>query len=166
MMRKTTKTPAFTLAAFVPFVLAACGTEPPPADEMAPPAETPAPADAPMDHAMTYLAQVVPVGESGITGDVELTALNGETEVRVTLRNAPEGTHRGHVHEGTCEAPGGVVAPLTAVTTDATGTGQAATTLELGIMTLMNGNHIVLYHEAGGEPGAPVACATIPAHTM
>jgi hypothetical protein len=28
----------------------------------------------------------------------------------------------------------------------------------------MNGQHIVVYHEAGGTPGAPVACAAIPAH--
>jgi hypothetical protein len=102
------------------------------------------------------------VGESGASGQVEIRSVGQDSELRVTLNGVPEGVHQGHVHTGTCEAPGDVVSPLQPITTDANSTGEATSTVTIPIATLMNGGHIVLYHEAGGEPGAPVACAAIP----
>lgn len=167
-MRRS-RTGGLALLAFAPFALVACGgadTEemaddameeaPPPAAE-APPAT---------DAASSTMVQVMPLNESGASGEVEIRASGEGTELRVVLRGAGEGVHQGHIHTGTCDAPGGVVAPLEAITADTEGTGEATTTVDVPMMTVMNGSHIVLYHQAGGEPGAPIACAAIPGHTM
>jgi hypothetical protein len=55
------------------------------------------------------------------------------------------------------------VAPLTPITTDASGAGEQTGEVAVPLATVMDGNHIILYHEVGGEPGNPVACAPIPA---
>lgn len=157
------------LFAFAPFILVACGggdTEEM-ADDTAEEIATPA-AEAPVttDAAASTMVQITSLNESGASGEVEVRAVGEGTELRVVLRGAGEGVHQGHIHSGTCDAPGGAVAPLDAITADANGTGETTTTVEVPMMTVMNGNHIVVYHAAGGEPGAPIACAAIPAHQM
>jgi hypothetical protein len=159
------------ILAFVPFVFAACAgpetaddaetasEEALPATEATPPAEPPTTAP----EAGSFMAQFQPINESGASGQVELSALGEATSVRVTLSGAGEGAHQGHIHTGTCDAPGDVVAPLSPITSDAAGAGEGTSEVSVPLATVMDGNHIVLYHEAGGEPGAPVACAPIPA---
>ena len=88
------------------------------------------------------------------------------TELRVTLMGATEGVHQGMIHSGTCDAPGEVVAQLQPLTVDATGQGEITSEVTQPLTSFMDGNHIVIYHEAGGEPGQPVACASIPAQTQ
>jgi hypothetical protein len=115
-------------------------------------------------------AQTVPlqgVGGAPVTGSVAVSEAGGGTQVMLTVGGAGgAGTHAAHVHTGTCDAPGEVVAPLESVTADASGAGNSTTTLEIPMATVMNGQHIVAVHEAGGSPGAPVACAAIPQHSM
>jgi hypothetical protein len=69
--------------------------------------------------------------------------------------------HMAHVHSGSCDNIGAVVAPLDAVAADAPGGANSTTRLDLDVATIANGNHIVVVHAAGGEPGRPVACAPI-----
>lgn len=108
--------------------------------------------------------QLQPLDGSGVGGEVTVADRGEQTEVMVRLTGAPaNGSHPGHVHTGTCEALGGVVQPLDPITTDGTGTGSMTTNVSVAPMTLMNGQHIVVYHGTGGRP---IACANIPGHTM
>jgi hypothetical protein len=110
-------------------------------------------------------AQMQPIGDSNVRGEITVTD-RGETqtEVMVRLTGAPAGTrHPGHVHSGTCDSIGGVVQPLEPIETDAAGTGTMTATLDLPPMQLMDGQHVVVYHGAGG---APVTCGQIGQHMM
>jgi hypothetical protein len=112
---------------------------------------------------MATTVALTAVGESGVSGELILTPAGGETEVSVTLSGLePNSTHPGHIHEGTCSAPGSVVAPLGEITADATGSGTMTTSVPVATATVTAGNHIVQYH---GEGMAPIACAEI-VHTM
>lgn len=103
---------------------------------------------------------------SGITGQAEVTPRDARTQVMVRLTGATEGVHAGHIHQGTCDAPGAVVVPLQEITVAAGGTGEMTTTVDVDPATAMNGQHIIAYHEAGGSPGRPVVCGAIPMHDM
>lgn len=109
------------------------------------------------------------LGGSGVTGDAtisEAVDAAGQTVAVINLR-APNGTgvHQGHIHEGTCESIGGVAVALPPVNL-AAGQGTATSTLSVDPMMVMDGNHVVVYHEAGGSPGQPVVCGEIPGHAM
>lgn len=109
-------------------------------------------------------ATMVPVQNSGVGGDATITDRGEQTEILVRLTGTPaNGSHPGHVHTGTCAAIGSVVQALQPITTDATGTGTMTTTITIPAMTIMNGQHVVVYH---GDGGTPVACADIPTHAM
>lgn len=110
------------------------------------------------------MVSMQPVGNSGVTGEATFTAQGEGTMVMVTLMNAPQGPHAGHIHQGTCDSPGQIVAPLQDVTVPtANGTGSSHSTAEVPITAVMNGQHIVAYHEqAGDNPGAPIVCGSIP----
>lgn len=135
-----------------------------------PPATTPA-TGMPMDTGMAGMgAQTVEMqalANSGVTGRASLTESGTQTQVMVQLMGTPGNTtHQGHIHQGTCASPGSVVVALQPITTDATGAGSMTTAVDVPIATVMNGQHIVAYHEAGGNPGQPVVCAAIPQHMM
>jgi hypothetical protein len=130
--------------------------EPIPGEEMAPP--PPAPTE-PEEQAINV--NLREVAGSGVTGTVRLEPTGVGTRVTVMLRGAEPGTHQGHIHLGTCAQPGSAVVPLEPVTVGADGSGESTTTIEQRVATLADGQHIVAYHEAGGTPGAPVACVEI-----
>ena len=112
-------------------------------------------------------AQFTALNNSGIGGDIQVSGEAEQTRVVVQLTGSTaNGVHQGHVHTGTCEAPGANVIALQPVTIGADGTGRSESTVAVAPMTAMNGQHIVMFHEANGQPGAPVACAAIPAHAM
>jgi hypothetical protein len=166
------------LAAWVPLALAACGggddrdadgadsltvgagtdtgfaTPPPPADTGA------------MDHGASTV-QLASVGNSGVTGSAQVAAEGAGVKVTLDLTGArAAGTHQAHIHQGTCEQLGGVEAPLNAVEVDASGNGSSITTVTTPMNTVMDGRHVVSVHEAGGSPGAPIACGAIMSHPM
>lgn len=105
-----------------------------------------------------------PLQDSGVGGEVTITGRGDQVEIMVRLTGTPpESTHPGHVHTGRCTSIGAVVQPLESITTDAVGTGTMTTTVEIPPMTLMDGQHIVVYH---GNGGAPITCAAIPMRSM
>lgn len=109
-------------------------------------------------------AQFNALGGSGVTGEVTIADRGEQAEVMVRLTgSAPNSSHPGHIHSGTCEAIGGVVQPLDPIDTDGTGTGSMTTNVGINPMTLMDGQHVVVYHGTGGRP---ITCAQIPGHTM
>jgi len=105
-----------------------------------------------------------PVGSSGLTGQAQFMDHGpGQTMVTVNLSGPGNGPRSGHIHQGTCDSPGQVVAPLQDVTL-ANGIGTSTTTVSVGYADVVNGQHIVAYHTGAGEnPGAPAVCGQIPA---
>jgi hypothetical protein len=127
------------------------------------------PVPAPMDSAAGTQAvagsvTMNAVGNSGITGQADLMAHGvNAAMVTVTLNGQADGAHSGHVHKGTCAAPGEVVVPLQDVTI-ANGRGTSTSTVSVPINILMSGEHIVAYHAgSGASAGTPVVCGQIPA---
>jgi hypothetical protein len=151
----------------LPLVLAACAAdEEAEVDTMEMDTATAPMAAPPMEAGMGAMATTVTlaaVGESGVTGEATLTPSGDQTEVMVRLMGLePNSTHPGHIHQGTCAAPGAVVAPLQDITADATGAGTMTTTVPVAADSVTAGQHIVAYH---GDGGAPVVCGEI-MHTM
>ncbi|HET8656641.1 MAG TPA: hypothetical protein VFL93_14060 [Longimicrobiaceae bacterium] len=125
----------------------------------APPAQPPAGMDT--THPTVSLMQL---GGSGVTGTATFAAMGADsTQVLVMLKGAPAGVHDGHIHKGRCASPDGVAAPLQPITAGADGTGQMTAVVALPLDSIMDGNHVVAYHEAGGSPGKMVTCGDIPA---
>lgn len=158
------------ISTFLPLALliTACGGDEPETDSivvgdtaMIAPTTEPAGTVAPAaPGAATQTVQLDPLGDSGVSGEATLTRTNGQTQVMVRLTGTPGNTtHPGHIHSGSCEAPGPPVQPLESVTTDATGSGTATSTVTVDEATVFNGQHIIQYHQAGGGPG--VTCGQI-----
>lgn len=126
--------------------------------------ETMAPAPAPANMgAMATTVTLAAVGGSAVSGEATLTPAGAQSEVSVTLTGLEAGsTHPGHIHQGTCAAPGSVVAPLSEITADASGSGTMTTTVDVSADAATAGNHLIQYHGAGG---APIACGEL-MHTM
>lgn len=124
------------------------------------PADTPLTGAQPVGGAVTMNA----VGTSGVTGQAQIMDHGGgQTMVTVNLTAQGSTTHGGHIHTGTCDAPGPPVAPLQDVTL-ANGTGSSTSTVDVPLATVMNGEHIIAYHQGSGDSlGAPVVCGQIPA---
>ena len=170
------------LLACMPLVLAACGQndtegeEDDPTDGAAADTATATVSAAPpvaMDTAAhaamaPMMVPMTALGGSGVSGEATLTEAAGQTQVAVRLAGfQPSSSHSGHVHQGTCDAPGAPVAPLQDVVADASGAGQATSTVAIPTSVAMNGQHIIAYHQASGENmGPPVVCGAIPGHAM
>ena len=64
-----------------------------------------------------------PLNNSGISGEATLTPQGSQLQVMVRLTGlAQGGEHPGHIHSGTCDAPGPVVTPLQPISAGADGT--------------------------------------------
>jgi hypothetical protein len=113
----------------------------------------------------TTPVQMAALNNSGVTGQAQIMEHGAaETMVTVTLQGQGSTTHPGHIHSGTCDQLGPVVAPLESVAM-ASGTGTSTSTVKVSMGTVMNGQHVVNFHAGAGEnPMAPVACGAIPAH--
>ncbi len=150
---------AFALV--VPF-LAACEVEPDPdALQEAPPAEEPdpdaPPPDAQMEHAVVPLQ---PMGDSDVMGEAMLMEEADALVVVVDVTGLPgEGDFPSHIHEGTCDDPGGVAEPLSDVIGLEDGTGSSTSTIDLGALD-PGGQYLIMVH---AEDGAPIACGELDA---
>ncbi|HEX6926054.1 MAG TPA: hypothetical protein VF167_11590 [Longimicrobiaceae bacterium] len=114
--------------------------------------------------AMATAVAMTALGGGTATGEAILTPSGSGTEVNVTLNGLEaNSTHPGHIHQGTCDSVGSVVAPLSEITADASGTGSMTTTVELGADSLFAGNYIVVYHDPGGTP---MVCGQVEEHVM
>ncbi len=117
--------------------------------------------------ARTTTLQMKAVEGSKVTGTAVLTESGNGVMVSVKLSGFdPNTKHDGHIHTGTCEAQGGVVVPLNAITADASGAGSADTTeTTMTFAQVADGKHYVQYHASSNPPGKQVSCANIPAAT-
>lgn len=111
---------------------------------------------------MPMTVQLAALNNSGASGEATLTAQGEQTQVAVRLTGLKgTGAHPGHIHQGTCDNLGSVVAPLQSVTPGADGTGTATATAPVAMNTAMNGQHVVNYHM---PDGTPAACGAIQGH--
>lgn len=145
-------------------LLAACGGDKEKAaDSTAMMAET-MPAMDPNMNDMAQHTMMASMNNSGATADVTLTAVGEQSTVAVNLKGAPASASlQQHIHSGTCEVQGAVVAPLDPITTDASGMGMVTTTVTIPKATIANGQHYIQIH---GADGKPIACGNVAMHTM
>ena len=94
---------------------------------------------------------------SGQSGTAQLTADGDKTRVVVELANPPEVAQPSHVHEGTCDEVGDVVAPLENVVA-----GRAESIVDMSLAALQRGGLIIHAHKSEAEYDTSVACAQIP----
>ncbi len=113
----------------------------------------------------TVTVQVNPVGGSGVSGTATLTAMDGTTQVTLSLSGfQPNTSHATHIHDGQCPTPGGIVFDLPTLTADANGVATATGIVNTPLTSLMDGNHVVQTHVAGPPNfGSGIACGNIPA---
>ena len=95
---------------------------------------------------------------SGQSGTATLTADGDDrTRVVVELSNPPVPSQPSHVHSGSCDDIGEVVAPLESVAD-----GRAESVVDLSLDELRRGGLIVHAHRSEAESKVSVACAEIP----
>lgn len=95
---------------------------------------------------------------SGQSGTAQLTADGEKTRIVVELANSPDVAQPSHVHEGTCDEIGDVIAPLENVVD-----GRAESVVDMSLAELQRGGLIVHAHKSEAEYDTSVACAEIPA---
>jgi hypothetical protein len=95
---------------------------------------------------------------SGQSGTATLAADGDErTRVVVKLSNPPGAAQPSHVHSGTCDDIGAIVAPLESVEG-----GNAESVVPMSLKELRRGDLIVHAHKSEAESKVSVACAEIP----
>jgi len=110
-------------------------------------------------------AQLDPVGESGVSGTVDLIAAGDGTNVTLDIRGLAPGTDaRATMHAGACAMPSASFAALPDLKADATGRATATGSVlfhgteNVALATMADGEHIIAI-QAGGQV---VACGVIP----
>jgi hypothetical protein len=116
--------------------------------------------------AMTHTVQLQSENNSGFTGTAVLAPSGTQTKVTLTLvppagATASGQSHVAHIHTGTCDSPGPVVAPLGVVSATGQTFPPLSKTVAIPAATLMDGQHIVAAHATEDETSATVACAAI-----
>jgi hypothetical protein len=95
---------------------------------------------------------------SGQSGTATLTADgDARTRIVVELSNPPGPPQPSHVHSGTCDDIGPVVAPLESVEE-----GRAESVVSMSLDELQRGELLVHAHKSEAESKVSVACAEIP----
>lgn len=159
----------YLIAAVLPLVAGGCASDEPADGETAdlpgvdsPMAQVPA-----ADSAIGSMASTVAmsaIGDGDASGEAIVTPSGEQTEVSVTLNGLePNASHPGHIHQGSCDAVGAVIVPLTPISADASGSGTMTTTAALPADSVMAGGHIVVYHDPGGTP---MVCGAVEGHVM
>jgi hypothetical protein len=96
---------------------------------------------------------------SGVTGTAMATHMDESVEVTVSVMGVTDGEELpSHIHQGTCETGGGVVAPLNPVTVSE-GSGSSVTSLAVDQIPADQ----PLFVQVHGSDGQGVACADFPA---
>lgn len=145
-------------AAPLSFLLLACAAEP--EEEAAPGAIAPAQPDT----SRMYMVRLDGLRRPDLVGSAGFVPRGEETFVVAGLRGTSDGgVLQGHIHQGeSCDAPGDPVHPLREIRVGGDGTGRTSTTIPATISTVFDGNHLIVYHEEGGQPGETVLCGDIP----
>lgn len=110
----------------------------------------------------SFSLQVMPWLNSGESAQATFIPLTtGQTQIQVQFNGTP-GPHMAFLQLGSCEAMGAVVAKMGKVDVGSNGVGTKVVNVDLPISVLRDGNHFIVFHQAHGTPGNPVACTNIP----
>lgn len=159
-MRITSRWTPLVLAALLP--LAACGPED--TDTEADPLEEPAPTEMPgeTDRDMMEPTSITldTKNESGVTGQATATHHADSVTVEVNIMGAAEdGEYPAHVHTGTCDEAGSVVAPLNSLQVSG---GSGMSTSEIMASDVPEDEDaIIQVHDPSGQP---IACGDMTGH--
>lgn len=130
-----------------------------------PGAEGPGPEAARPDGQQTAAGEIDgvlrPVGGSSLQGQWKMTPVVNDTRVAVLLTSNDQTTHPGHIHSGTCDQIGEVVAPLQPVTTQLgpESSEWTTSTVNIPMFTMLRGDYVMVFRTASG---VPAACGRIP----
>lgn len=98
------------------------------------------------------------MGDATISGDVQFSREGNTLTVEVMAQMGSPGDYPNHIHEGTCDQPGGVAVPLTTATAEEPGIAEGTTEVDLGQLEAGT-DYLVMIH---GAQGAPAGCAEVP----
>ena len=100
---------------------------------------------------------------TNITGTFRALALDGRTEVSVSLNGAvPNATHPWHVHEGACNSGGAIVGDSTSYPVLQVGsTGTAAANVNLSLMLNEAADYYVDVHASSSDMQTIIACGDL-----
>ena len=105
---------------------------------------------------------VSPVGGSGASATVTLTAAGNQTNVALSATGFTPGTsNESEIHFGTCANTGGIAFSFPNFVADAAGNGTVSTTVNAPLATLQDGNHLIHIHLTSAA-GNVLACGDIP----
>jgi hypothetical protein len=100
---------------------------------------------------------------SAITGTFRALAVDGKTEVSVSLNGAvPNSTHPWHVHEGACNSGGAIVGDSTAYPVLQVGSaGTASANVSLNLMLNEASDYYVDVHNSSTDAQTIIACGDL-----
>ena len=98
---------------------------------------------------------------SGQSGRATLTQIGDDTEVILSLNRGALLSELVHIHNGSCEATGGIDKGLE-LTSFVAGSGGSTTLVPATLEHIQDGYHYINVHMAG-NPGTSTACGNIPA---
>jgi hypothetical protein len=165
-------TKLFALAV-IPAMLIACGTDDTETDDTwTDPGLTEQPA-AERD-AREETVGLNEIGDSGVGGEVEIRESGDQAHVATRIEDGgPNVSYNGGIYRGTCEAPGERVAQLEPVQTQADGTGQAMSMVQIpgwgttrtpGPETTPGQTAqglVIAYYRGDAGQGTPVVCGEL-----
>lgn len=113
----------------------------------------------------TVTVPLNPMSGSGVSGNATLTAVGEGTEVTLDLQGlAPNATAQATMQAGTCDMPSASFAAMPELVADASGNATATGSIlfrgtdDVALMTMADGEHIIMIQAAGQV----VACGVIP----
>jgi hypothetical protein len=111
----------------------------------------------------TLTGNLVEMNNSGATGVVTVTPVNGQTLIQLSLTGVQPNTQViPTVHLGGCDEVGQRVEQLEAFTVEPTGAALANITLDRVVETIADGRHSVRIYPEQGQMAPPIACAELP----
>lgn len=144
--------------------LAACG-----GSNQAPGSDTgagsPAPAATPTPTAAPITIPLSAVGESGVTGTAEIVKGTGGFTVTMKLKGlAPGSNHVDHIHNGSCQANGGIAIALQPLAADGAGLASATSTINQDFAVPAGGWYVNVHAgpDLQGPNAKAIACGNVP----
>lgn len=106
--------------------------------------------------------QLTAMGDASVSGDVQLSREGNDLSVEIMASMGGPGDYPAHIHEGTCDEPGGVAIPLDSPTAQEEGIAEGTTQVDATQLEAGN-SYLVMIHQ---QQGAPAGCAEIPSSLL
>jgi hypothetical protein len=111
----------------------------------------------------TLTGNLAEMNNSGASGVVTVTPVNGQTLVQLSVTGAQPNTRMmPTIHRGGCGEVGQLVDQLEPFAVEPTGVALANLTLDRQVETIADGRHSVRVYPEQGHLAPPIACAELP----